>query len=241
MTERIARLLADEVADAGTTEVRLLGTAKRPHPLADWRGLTVPEGIDQSFAVVSGDPGRPESVTAALATVGERFHPALRAGDILVFPRLAPWETMLRTVQFPPCAPVMFGLLDGADTAFFPSVPGWSAQDTARRAVAEHRRWLGDRGADRIRSRFAGGRPERAISILFSAARAALFLESLQGGDPALPLTAEATVELLEARGAGGVARSALARLEATEPAPEVEGSLARLVRELPAYAPVVA
>ena len=45
--------------------------------------------------------------------------------------------------------PVSFALARGALVANFPNVPGFSIQDTARRALAEHAAWLGASMGDR--------------------------------------------------------------------------------------------
>src|SRR5262249_15561968 len=102
-------------------------------------------------------------------------------------------RVLLRSIQFAASDPVSFALLDGRRTASFPRVPGFAAPDSARRAVHEHAAWLASWTSN-------GPQPDAALDLLFTAARAALFLESVGDDEALLPLTAEATVAFLGER-----------------------------------------
>jgi hypothetical protein len=112
----------------------------------------------------------------------------------------------------------------GDDVASFPDLPGWSAHDVARRAVAEHRAWLEAPPHD----------PDgRALGRLATAARAARFLQSIEGGEPALPLTVAAALAPLDE-----AARQAYEHfaVHGTRPQADIVARLERTVLELPAY-----
>ena len=149
-------------------------------------------------------------------------------------PAVAP----LRGVQSAVTDPVSFAVLDGEPAASFPALPGWSARDCARRAVAEHRSWLAAQ-PERLYPN------DRALGLLLTAARAALFLTSLETSSPSLALTAAATAEALaeDADGRSAAAAEAgLAELVACrggtrEPAREVVEALRAAVEGLPPYA----
>jgi hypothetical protein len=140
--------------------------------------------------------------------------------------------------------PVSFALAEGRAVADFPNVRGWSAQDGARRAVAEHAAWLRAAPAPVAGTEpreFAGG----VLARLLTAARAALFLESVTGGGrPELPLTLTETARQLAARseGAAAIAHDGLERYRAfaihrTPPPPETLAAVRGLVHGLPGYA----
>jgi hypothetical protein len=175
--------------------------AERPGllPLADWRSLALAPRMDETLEPTDGDPGD----AALLAAVSARDpgpYPALRAGDLIVLPAAGRSRTRLRAVQCAATDPVSFALLSGERVARFPDVPGWSALDSALRAVAERRAWL------------ATGAPTKAgveLGSLFAAARAAQFLESVEAGAPELPLSAAETARRLPADD-GAVAEEAL-------------------------------
>jgi hypothetical protein len=122
-------------------------------------------------------------------------------------------------------------------------VRGWSAEDTARRAVAEHRAWLaGEPPSWVTEGAAAGGGHE--LGMLLTGARAALFLESLREGEPRLALTVgEAARQLGErSTGARAVAEEALARYrefarDRTPPPVATVSAMRQLVRSLPAFA----
>ena len=103
----------------------------------------------------------------------------------------------LRTLKCRVSDPILFALVEGKRVAAFPRVSGFSAEHLARRAVAEH--------AARLR---AGA--DHSLETLWRAARAALFLESIEDGDPELAITASETARRLGA--APDSARDALRR-----------------------------
>jgi hypothetical protein len=255
-----------ELAPAGSTEVGLDGIPDPGHsamPLADWRAVVLPQVdwarldlpclLDESFRAVKGDPADRGAVAGAAARTGGGRWASLRSGPLLVRPTSDVWEAgRLRGVENPASDPVSFALLDGRAGASFPDVRGWSALDRARRAVAEHGAWLRDRH-DRPHSRpgWVGGRPTvtwstpGTLGLLLSAARAALFLQSLDDGTPSLALTRQATVQALARwdAGAGEVAGAGLDALRASErdgqqPPVEDVAQLRHIVSELPAYSP---
>jgi hypothetical protein len=220
VTFRITALLAEEVSRVGTTEVRLFGraaevvpapfdaavaglvpagTALEPLPLVDWRARLGLELPDEALVLLPGDPGDPKLVGAVALAAAESRNPvyALRSGDVLVLPNASRGVRPLaagsfRAVQCPATDPVSFALLDGRSRAAFPNLPGWNAPECAERAVLEHRAWLESDDAEQTSS-------ERKLGMLFSAARAALFAESFDDGDPQLPLTVAAVAERLGA------------------------------------------
>ncbi len=99
------------------------------------------------------------------------------------------WErALMRGVSCPPTDPVTFALLSGDRVARFPELPGWAAGDWARRACAEHAALREKRG--RVRE-------GKALGRALAAARAALFLESIEAGSPRLALTSTATLRAL--------------------------------------------
>jgi hypothetical protein len=221
LSDRIARVLADDVASAGTTPVRLdwhpdeqpvlrpdaltrLGSlpATQPDaallPLADWRALTrahlrrdqfVPAAPDETIAPADLNPAELSDLVAALRAGNHGPYPALRSGALLVLASVRWSRTQLRGVHCELTDPVSFGLLGGRSVASYPDVPGWSAIDTARRAVAEHRAWLSEPGA------VSDGGKE--LAMLITATRAALFGESLRQGRPELALTTAGTLRRL--------------------------------------------
>ena len=133
----------------------------------------------------------------------------------------------MRAVQCELTDPVSFALLAGGDVARFPNVGGWSAQDAARRAVAEQRAAVA-----------AATEPARELAALLTLARAALFLESLRDGEPELAVTVAAAAERLAPR--VPVADEALAHyrefaLHRVEPPPAVAAALREAVLDLEA------
>ena len=208
LSDRIARLIAAEVQAEGVTEVRLAGAAQLTDgllPLVDWRSLVCPAEGDEGFAPMRGDPGDPATIRAA--AVGDERGPyrALQAGELMIFPVRTFPNGRLRTLKCRMSDPVLFALVEGKRVAAFPRVSGFSAEHLARRAVAEHGARLRT-GAD------------QSLETLWRAARAGLFLQSIEDGDPELPLTAFET-----ARRLGAAPDSAL-------------DPLRRLVLDLPAY-----
>jgi hypothetical protein len=140
----------------------------------------------------------------------------------------------MRTINSPVTDPVSFAIAGGTDSASFAEAPGFAARDWARRAVAEHTAWLAE-GYEL---------DGRALGVLIGAARAALFLDTLDEGDPQLPLTASATLDLLGERadGAQEISDRAweayVADVDyAPRARPELVAEFARVVEALPTYA----
>jgi hypothetical protein len=274
---RISRLLVQEIerelVDEGFTDVPLLWVKEgglvakagaceqlkslvapngelRLLPLADWRARALPEVPDEIFALVGGDATQP-AVLAATARAGRMgVYPALRCEELLILPGLPAWQRgVLRAVQCAATDPVSFALAEERETARFPNVAGWSAYDSARRAVAEHHAWLtANERTGRSpywEAEYFGITPElRKLGMLFTSARAALFLESLEAGRPELPLTVAAVAHRLSAR--GGRAQSIVtdaheslraARQEGGVPSPGTLTAMHELVGQLPTYA----
>jgi hypothetical protein len=195
--------------------------------------------------LAAGDP-RDLAVLATATSAGRAgAYPALRADGLLIFPTTETWgRAALRAVQCAVTDPVSFSLAEGRDRAAFPNVPGWSAKDSARRALAEHRAWL-DLEQGRIPPpvrTWIGEQPNAdsslpALGMLFTAARAALFMESLAVGEPELPLTIAAVTALLQQ----GIADEAYEcyRSCLVDQRPPLESTVSRFreaVQSLPAY-----
>jgi hypothetical protein len=259
LSGRIARLLEEDVLGAGATDVRLTwgGPSELPEqpesdaklrslvaggagpellPLADWRALVLSWVGDEAFAPLPADPGDPEFLGAAAHTGRTGAYPALRSDTLLVLPTAdpPPGRGRLRAVQCAVTDPVSFALVAGERRASFPEVPGWCARDWARRALAEHRAWLAALPVDEEGT---------ALATPLNAARAALFHESVEAGEPELPLTMAATVERLtslypEARAAAEDAYDCYRawRVDGREPPRRVAAELHRLVLKLPGY-----
>ena len=141
---------------------------------------------------------------------------------------------MLRAAHCPGSDPVSFALIRGERAAAFPALAGWSALDRARRAVAEHAAWFDTLGARRAHNR-------RALGLVLTAARAALLLEGLREGEPALPLTVAATGARLAERTGEPIALEAAETYRATHleegwPPRGLVAAAGALVRSLPAY-----
>jgi hypothetical protein len=188
-------------------------------PIVDWRALVVPSFPDETVALIPGDPCVPSYLGAAALAGQAGTYPLLRFDGLLVMPatttpkltgaadpqlRSATWSRVkLRGVQCRSTDPVTHALVNGMRKASFPNVPGWCARDVARRAVAEHRAWLeldSDRTPPPVRGWIEPQEPSTAptgVSLfrLLTAARAALFLESLEEGNPRLPLTMAAVAK----------------------------------------------
>jgi hypothetical protein len=223
LSDRLARRLEDEVGAAGSTAVRLTwgdqselalpghtndaltplaGDELRLLPLCDWRARAWPVFPDDAFAPVPLDATDPPQLGAAALAAGDHGpYAAVLRGRVLILPG----PGLLRAVQCAPSDPVSFALLAGEDVAAFPDVPGWSAQDSARRALDEHRAWIGARREGR-RSALAEWMESQArttdaagetIGKLLTAARAALFAHSVQAGEAELLLTLAAVARRL--------------------------------------------
>ena len=263
LSSRIAARIVADTAEHGATPVRLFegaepalavqasaresfrrlvpeGVSPRLLPLVDWRALVMPPPPDETFAVVPGDGDALASISRIAQELPAGQHAALRIDGLLLKP-----ARMLshRTVQCAVTDPVSFALVDERMVAAFPDVPGWSAQDWARRAVAEHRAWLQSRRG--IPDTGAGDRESVLTQLgrLLTASRAALFQESLATGEPELALSLAAVAERLRARDpeAGAVAEEAVAAYRSSRrdnrPVPSAAvGAMADVVRRLTAY-----
>ena len=211
-----------------------------PLPLADWRARVAPDLPDETFVVLVGDATRPSVLAAAARAshAGNTF-PVFRTDGLLVLPTLLWGRGTARAVQCESTDPVSMALIEGARVARFPNLAGWSARDSARRATAEHRAWLAAwPGQDPSRIT-----PLHALGMLFTAARGALFLESLETGSPELPLTAAAVARRLEQSGsrAGSVAQEAFESFRAGRqggpPLPKgLISAFEQVVRDLPGF-----
>jgi predicted nucleotidyltransferase len=263
LSTRIAELISAQIADYEATDVRLQGldpaeliiapgsqpgvrAADLPQrsclALADWRALACPPTPDESFTPTSGDPSDPVVLAAAAASQPTGPYPALRSDGLMILPGGPWWRTQLRAIQCRSTDPVSFSLAAGAETAVFPNVRGWSAQDVARRAVAEHRAWL----AGEPNSLGASGESQargRTLGMLMTAARAGLFLQSIEERAPELSLTVVETARQLAARSsaAGAVAEGAVEGyrefgLHGRQPAEPIISAMRKLVTGLPAY-----
>ena len=214
LSERIAAALGAQLAGAPVTEVALSGGASRL-PLADWRALVAPPAAEEWLTPLTGDPADPAVLGAAVLAHPTGPYPVLRSGQLLLLPGGEFVRTRMRSIQCRLTDPVSFALLEGARTAYFPEVAGWSIRDIARRAVAEH--------TARLRS-------ERGdLGLLLTATRAALLHESVRRGEPELVLTGAEAI----ARLPGAAAAEAL-----HGPAPPpVLAALRAQVLALPPYA----
>jgi hypothetical protein len=255
MSSRIAGVIGSQVRAEGVTEVALAGAdpgelvlprggwkgAQAPPlgALSDWRSLVLPDLPDEAFGLLSADPANPDVLAAAVITQGLGPYPAFRTDDLLLLLGFPRWRGRLRAVQCAATDPVSFALTAGEPVARFPQVPGWSAQDVATRAVAEHRARLP------LHAEASGGRAAgRALGQLLTAARAALFLESLEAGEPELAVTVSGTARRLAERSASArtLAEASLGAYRAfaqdrTDPSSDMIAALRRLVLELPAFA----
>lgn len=263
LSSRIAARIAADMAEHGATRVRLFagaepdlavqvsaresyrrlvstGVPPQLLPLVDWRALVTPPPPDETFAVVPGDGDGLASISRLAQELPAGQHAAVRMDGLLLKP-----ARMLahRTVQCAATDPVSFALADEQMVAAFPNVSGWSAQDWARRAVAEHRAWLQSRR--RLPDTGPGERESvlEQLGRLLTASRAALFQESLANGEPELALSLAAVAERLRARHpeAGAVAEEAVVTYRDSRrdnrpvPAQTVE-AMADVVRRLPVY-----
>ncbi len=198
LSRRIAERLAAELEPHGTVDVRLQG-ANAPFPsaalpLCDWRAIVRPAGVEECFVIQSGRVDDP----AALARAGRDSHDGTYitlVHDGLMFRPSGESSSGFRALACEATDPVSAALAAGREAASFPNVRGWSATDTATRAVAEHAAWL------RSRSPLPGdaedGVVRRRLAGALSAARAALFHETLVAGDPMLPVTLAAVAQAL--------------------------------------------
>jgi hypothetical protein len=256
LTGRIASRLGEEVEAEGFENVRLswvedelvlapgasdplralLGSGLRLLPLVDWRALAWPAAPDEAFAEVPGHPADPATLGAATMAGRGGPYPALRHDALLVFPAQPHRRTLLRAVQSPLTDPISFAVLDGSRVARFSRAAGWSIEETASRAVAEHRAWLRAGGG-------TGATSGETLGLLFAAARAGLLLESLESPEAELALTVAAVARSLSDGGRMPDARSESAyqaylecRSGGSSPPARVLADLRRCVLALPAY-----
>jgi hypothetical protein len=217
VSARIAERVAEATVHAGATPVALGvdgdGDATRTYRLADWRACVLGDAFEDEFVLVDGAPDDARALAAVARSSYDGPNLALRRGSLLVFPtaRGGLWplaRTALRGIQCPASDPVSFALVDGHRVAEFPELPGWSARERARRAALEHKAWLAAEDA-------AEPDPRRRLGMLFSAARAALFAQSVAAGEAWLPLSPAAIVAGLDGS-ARAVAETAHEEYEAT-------------------------
>lgn len=255
LTDRVAAALSHDAAESAATTVRLAGGAAElllpggnvpagAVPLADWRAIVAPRLPDEALLPMEGDPSDPAVVAGAARAWRPGILPALRRENALVLPTTETYtETVLRAVSCSTSDPVSWALMEGRGTATFPELLGWSAQDVAHRATAEHAAWLRFPGPPKRRYLGIGDVPPQVLTLarLVTAARAGLFATSIDEGDPTLAVTAKAmttvadNAELAEALDRGC---AALADWH-TEQRPCSGGDLAQLdraTRALSAY-----
>lgn len=166
LVEVSSRLAAEVCRPLEWIDVALRRDRGGALPHADWRGVVL-EGAGATFRVrdLAGPPHAAVAAAAAAEAGGVRT--ALRAPGLLLFPSAdlegrPMTRGTLRTVQCAASDPVSFALVEGRDSARFPTLAGWSAEDWARRAVAEQRA-AGGPGlarAERFAASLARGEPE---------------------------------------------------------------------------------
>jgi hypothetical protein len=218
-------------------------------PLADWRGRAVPRVPDEAIMLIQANAVDPAFVAATARADGGDAIPAFRYNSLLVLPTTNPERWILRAVQCQPTDPVSMALADGHTVARFPELAGWSALHCARRAVAEHRAWLAADGWVCPTHGWVGVQSApndakmRTLGLLFTAARAALFLESTVDGDPELAVTVAGVADCLVARDSGcsDVVYSALHAFRASRAGDLTDqnqlAAMLDVVRNLSAYA----
>ena len=272
-TERLAAHMSTEADEAGWVDVKLTGceqlhvtreVGERMHalqargesvdllPLADWRARAVPALPDESMILAQATEVSPALLAAmANADHGDAIS-ALRYNSMLVMPTLNSERGTLRAVQCQASDPVSIALADGQQIARFPELAGWSALHCARRAIAEHRGWLTAAGWSYpphgwVGVQSAKSSPHtRTMGLLFSAARAALFIESIDEGRPELAVTIAGVAERLISRDSScsNVVSSALEEYRASRSGkldkcndPRSVAAMLEVVCNLPSYA----
>lgn len=203
LSERLARLLDDDASARPGASVRLAGAGQRRAgalPLCDWRALVVADGGAEWIWPSEDDPA--DAHLLRVSTLAEPPLRRLTSGALAVVPAYDYAGSRLRAVSSRTTDPVTAALAAGSFTASFPGIRGWALEDVAARAVAEQRAGLSPRVSAGV------SRPE----VLLLAARAALLAASIGDADPVIPVTLEATAELLEtwAPGAADAATTAL-------------------------------
>jgi predicted nucleotidyltransferase len=253
LSERVAAEIARELEEAGVTEVALAGGETDPVavslaedrpwgllgggevlPLADWRGRALAAPPDELLVVLrEADAADPTTLALAASAEAPGVVPAVPWGRLLVVPSLDTLTRplprgVLRSLQCAASDPVSHALVSKASTARFPEITGWSARDAARRAVAEQRARI-------ARLRLADSVGD--LAAVLAAARAALFLQSVQQGEPRLALTLAAVCTELASRvpGSAGVAAEAAAAWQDRRvPTPKLMRCLESAVRSVP-------
>lgn len=171
-------------AEAGQVSVLLIGRADPggPLPLADWPARVLEGRPDAQMVLAAGDPGDPGALRRCAEAWRPGYHTALRRADLIVLPTSSWLPALLRSTACPAFDPVSFALLDGESTARFPELAGLSAANCARRAVAEHSLRLPDPG-------HYPAEEGEGVARLLAAARAAMFMQSVEAGKPQLCVT----------------------------------------------------
>ena len=225
LSHELAQRFEDDARKSDGIEVALFGEGVGDTlPLCDWTARAVPARPAETFRLVDGDLADPEQVAAAAAGQAPGRYPALRSGGLLVFASTERWpHGALRASNCSVSDPVSVALARGRDRAAFSGLRGWSASDGARRAVAEHQPWVQSDRAD--------------IARLLTAARAGLFLESLEH-EPVLPLTPTAAGKLLAERvpHRRDFILEAVAAYEEARSSSDLARGLIAALRELPCY-----
>lgn len=173
-------------------DAALVGEVSELLPLCDWPALVAPEVPDGAVAPLAADAGDPAVLGAAARLGMSGAYPVMRCGALIVMPSAGWTRALLRAPSSPLTDPVTFALLSGETVARFPELRGWAARDWAARAVAEHR-------ARREQQLASGGGV--ALGHAITEARATLFLESTEAGQPRLALNVAATLRALSDRG----------------------------------------
>ena len=215
LSERLAERLALEadgwktvhLVGAGGAATEHSATASFPRsaagperiPLVDWVARAWPVELEELCAPCQSDPANPRALRAAMAASAAALYPLVRTGELLVMPVSDLERATRRAMQCKVTDPVTFALSEASSTARFAEIPGWSVSDCAQRAVDEHAARLGF-GEPAESPALKPGPDRYAIGMLITATRAALFLESVQGGAPRLAVTLEAVVAELADR-----------------------------------------
>jgi predicted nucleotidyltransferase len=262
-TERLARNMRESVDSRGWQDVRLAGADEpvvapglrdrmpgaKLLPLADWRARAVPRVPDEALMLIAVSRVDPDALAAAARMDGGDVVPAICYNDVMLLPTMSPERGTLRSVHCEPTDPVSAALARGELVARFPRLAGWSAADSARRAVAEHRAWLDTDGWSTPPHGWVGvqsapsSATARTLGLLFTAARAALFHESVADGDSELAVSISGVADRLAARDPGCRVKveNALNEFRAAKAGgdvgPETTERMLEVVRNLPAYA----
>jgi hypothetical protein len=266
-TQRISETMTAAADEAGYVDVRLTGgdeiidgggakamiqafrtatTSYKILPLADWRARAVP-GVPDETMFVCEAASVDSNLLGTLARVRDAV-PVVHNNRVMLLPTTNAETGMLRSVQCEPTDPVSFALANGRAFARFPELSGWSASHCARRAAAEHRAWLSTIEWSAPPHGWVGPQTSplephvRTLGLLFTAARAALFLESIAEGAPELAVTAAGVASMLISRESAhaDVSESALHALTKARAGESVDLScvaqLHNIVHRLPAY-----